>query len=127
MTTKTKTETIPFSRELAKEMQRDLSDMMYTLVEPYRGRDHYLCPFCRRYAYLEIINGRYHSNDIEHSPDCLGMRMMKELDKRLNEERCSCPGEHWDCQGTGLAHPEGKTVEVPWTRQPAMPKEGANG
>lgn len=72
--------TIRFDRELAKEMQWNLSDIMSTYTDNPNGTDYYNCVFCSRFKYVGS------GSDFDHSPTCLGMRMMKELDKRLNEE-----------------------------------------
>jgi hypothetical protein len=71
--------TIPFDRDLAKEFQRELSPMMYEWEdEPSR----YVCRFCYRYCYSPKA-GETKLNEIKHSDDCLGMRLMKELDSKL--------------------------------------------
>jgi len=70
---------IKFDRDLAKTMQCDLFDVMYTYTDNQNGSDYYSCAFCSQFKYL------HSSEPIKHSPSCLGAKMMAELDKRLAE------------------------------------------
>jgi hypothetical protein len=80
-------ETIPFDKALAKELRGDTEDMMSAFdgESNCSGRDMYACRFCFHYTYAGESKG------IEHDSNCLGTRLMAELDKKLADgvQKCS--------------------------------------
>lgn len=74
---------IAFDRALAVELQRELSPMMYEFHDnACYGAPYYSCHFCARFCYPSKP-GAVKLNEIDHMPDCLGIRLLRELDEKL--------------------------------------------
>lgn len=70
--------TIPFDAKIAKELQQELSSLMYDWDEA-SGR--YYCRFCYR-SCPPVPSGQNFLNHIDHF-ECLGERTLEELDAKL--------------------------------------------
>lgn len=73
---------IKFDREIARDLQRELSDLMARFEYNPNGADYYECSFCFKTKSVPLHGW---SDAIQHAEDCLGMRALAELDKRLME------------------------------------------